>query len=46
MTNVNKTRKHVKYAKFHVASSNKKDTFCVDGFNGNLGDALKKHNKR
>ena len=41
MKNVNKTRKYVKYANFHIASTAKKYTLRVDGFTGNLDDALK-----
>lgn len=37
---------HVKYANFYVASAVTKCSLRVDGFTGNLDDAVKEHKKR
>ena len=36
-----KDKNYVKYANFHIGSAATKYTLHVDGFTGNLGDALK-----
>ena len=46
MMNAKKTRKHVKYANFHIASASTKYTLHVSGFTGDSFDTLKEHNKQ
>ena len=46
MTNAQKTKTHVKYANFHIASAATKYTLHVSGFTGTLLDALKEDNRR
>ena len=41
-----KQKYHVKYANFYVASAVTKCSLRVDGFTGNLHDALKEHKNR